>query len=194
MKNNNLQKGIAMPLVIGIIVLVVIIGGVSYFLITQQTLDKESIIEKEDSMMEKDTVIEKKDSEMMEGESIMKYSGSVIAGSKSLLLDFNKSDYETALKTNKLIVLYFYANWCPICKAEVANSLYPAFNELTTDKVVGFRVNYNDNQTDNDEKNLAREFGVAYQHTKVFVKNGERILKSPESWSKERYLSEINKY
>jgi len=194
MKNNNLQKGIAMPLVIGIIVLVVIIGGVSYFAITQQTLDKKGVIEKEDSMMEKDTVIEKKDSEMMEGESIMKYSGSVIAGSKSLLLDFNKSDYETALKTNKLIVLYFYANWCPICKAEVANSLYPAFNELTTDKVVGFRVNYNDNQTDNDEKNLAREFGVAYQHTKVFVKNGERILKSPESWSKERYLSEINKY
>src|SRR3989344_2110940 len=165
MKNNNLQKGIAMPLVIGIIVLVVIIGGVSYFAITQQTLDKKGVIEKEDSMMEKDTVIEKKDSEMMEGESIMKYSGSVIAGSKSLLLDFNKSDYETALKTNKLIVLYFYANWCPICKAEVANSLYPAFNELTTDKVVGFRVNYNDNQTDNDEKNLAREFGVAYQHT-----------------------------
>jgi len=195
LENNNLQKGIAMPIIIGIIALIVIIGGISYFTIIQQSSEKEGLMEKEDVMMEKEnSIIEKEKDEMMEGEFVMKYSGSVIAGNKSPLLDFNKSDYDTALKTDKLIVLYFYANWCPICKTEVSSSLYPAFNELTTDKVIGFRVNYNDNQTDNDEKNLAREFGVAYQHTKVFVKNGERILKSPESWNEERYLSEINKY
>ena len=74
----------------------------------------------------------------------------------------------------------------------MTNALYPAFDELDLEGVVGFRVNYNDNQTDNDEKDLAREFGVAYQHTKVFVKDGERILKSPESWDKGRYLEEIN--
>ena len=67
------------------------------------------------------------------------------------------------------------------------------FNELTTDKVIGFRVNYNDDQTDNDEKNLAKQFGVAYQHTKVFVKNGQRILKSPEGWDYKRYDTEISK-
>ena len=184
-----------MPMIIGIIALVIIIGGISYFAIIQQPSDKEAVMEKEDIVMEKrDSIIEKEDDKIMEGESMMKYSGSVIAGNKSPLLDFNKSDYDSTLKTDKLIVLYFYANWCPICKAEVANSLYPAFNELTNNKVVGFRVNYNDNQTDNDEKNLAREFGIAYQHTKVFVKNGERILKSPESWDRERYLTEINKY
>jgi len=69
-----------------------------------------------------------------------------------------------------------------------------AFDELDTDKVIGFRVNYNDNQTDNDEKNLAKQFGVAYQHTKVFVKNGQRILKSPEGWDRARYGIEINKF
>ena len=47
-------------------------------------------------------------------------------------------------------------------------------------------------RTDADEKNLAREFGVAYQHTKVLLKNGKRILKSPETWDKARYLKEIN--
>lgn len=67
------------------------------------------------------------------------------------------------------------------------------FNELTTDTVIGFRVNYNDDQTDNEEKALAREFGVAYQHKKVFVKNGQRILKSPEEWDDKRYDTEINK-
>jgi len=132
---------------------------------------------------------------MMEGDSMMTespYSGEVIAGEKTPLIDFNKADYEKALAEEKMIVLYFFANWCPTCKEEVTNALYPAFDELDLEGVVGFRVNYNDNQTDNDEKDLAREFGVAYQHTKVFVKDGERILKSPESWDKGRYLEEIN--
>ena len=133
--------------------------------------------------------------DMLDGGKISEISpGKILAGSSAPLIDFNKSDYDTALSSDKLIVLYFYANWCPICKKEVADSLYSAFNELTRGNVVGFRVNYNDDQTDNNEVSLAREFGVAYQHTKVFVKNGQRILKSPEEWNKDRYLSEINKF
>jgi len=122
------------------------------------------------------------------------YYGEVLAenGNGVYLLDFNQSDYENAIANEKLVVLYFYANWCPICKAEFP-LMQKAFNELDTDKVIGFRVNYNDNQTDNDEKNLAKQFGVAYQHTKVFVKNGKQVLKAPDSWDKARYLTEINK-
>ena len=67
-----------------------------------------------------------------------------------------------------------------------------AFDELTGDRVIGFRVNYNDNQTSEAERELASEFGVAYQHTKVFLKNGERVGKYPDSWDKDRYLTEIS--
>ena len=70
-------------------------------------------------------------------EKIDGYSGKVLAGNKSFLLDFNKADYEKALVSGKLIVIYFYANWCPICKNEVPK-LYSAFNELDSDKVMGF--------------------------------------------------------
>lgn len=132
-------------------------------------------------------VIEKKE------EPKLLFTGKLLAGSSSPLLEFNTADYDAALRTNKLVVLYFYATWCPICKAEVPK-LEAAFNELTNDKVIGFRVNFNDSDTDNDEKNLAREFGVAYQHTKVFIKNGQRVLKSPETWEKEKYLEEINRF
>jgi thiol-disulfide isomerase/thioredoxin len=118
------------------------------------------------------------------------WSGTVLAGSTSPLIDFNKTDYDASLKTDKLIVLYFYANWCPECRIEVPH-LKEAFNGLTTDRVIGFRVNYNDNETDQDEEGLARKFGVPYQHTKVFVKNGAQVLKSPESWDTARYQSEI---
>ena len=188
---NNSQKGFAIPLVIAIVALVVIIGGVSYFAARQQSPANEDVIKKDGAMMEKkedEAMMEKKEDEAMMAE----YTGTVLAGKSAPLLDFVKADYDAAVKSDKLVALYFVANWCPICKVELPK-LYAAFNELTTDKVIGFQINYSDNETDNNEKALASQFGVAYQHTKVFLKNGQRILKSPESWSKEQHLSEINK-
>lgn len=119
------------------------------------------------------------------------YTGTVLAGTQSQLLDFTQADYDKAVASGNLVVLYFYASWCPICRAEFP-VMQAAFNQLSQPNVVGFRVNFNDPQTDEAEKALAREFGVAYQHTKVFVKNGQRILKSPETWDQARYLTEIS--
>ncbi len=156
-------------------------------------MGKEDDMKKDGKMMDGSA---KKDGGMMknDGDTTVKYAGQRLAGSASPLLVYTKSDYEKAVSSDKLVVLYFYANWCPICREEVPNALIPAFDDLSRGDVVGFRVNYNDGETDRDEENLARQFGVAYQHTKVFIKNGRQALKSPESWEKSRYLSEINKY
>ncbi len=126
-----------------------------------------------------------------EGKMIAGYNGKVLAGSASPYIVFNKTDYEKALASNKIIFLDFFANWCPICREEAPN-LKAGFDALQTDKVVGFRVNYNDTETDEDEKKLAQEFGITYQHTKVILKNGKEINKSLESWDKETFLKEIN--
>lgn len=201
------RNGFSAFALVAIIVGIIAVAGVGYYA-TSQPDGVGGVIEKEEEMvmnsesmiggekvMNEGEMMKKEgammgDEKMME-ESTMKYERAVLAGSAARLLDFTKADYDAALKTDKLIVLYFYANWCPICKKEFPK-MQEAFNELSTDDVIGFRVNYNDNETDAVEKGLAREFGVAYQHTKVFLKNGVRILKSPESWEKDRYLSEIN--
>ncbi len=155
-----------------------------------------TMVKPDGTMVKPDGTMEKKEGEMMmkkdDGTMMAKYTGTVLAGKSAPLIDYNKTDYDAAVKSDKLVALYFIANWCPICKVELPK-LYAAFNELTTDKVIGFQINYNDSDTDANEKNLAREFNVTYQHTKVFLKNGKQILKSPESWSKEQHLSEINK-
>lgn len=155
----------------------------------------DAMMEKNDGEMMKDNSMMKKDEGAMmnKGETMMKYSGMMLAGKSAPLLDFTKADYDAAIKTDKLVVLYFYANWCPVCKEETANALYPAFNELTTDNVVGIRINYKDSNTDSDEKALAVKYGIPYQHTKVLLRNGTQILKAPDSWDKARYLAEINK-
>ena len=217
MTNNNSQKGFVMPAMIAIVAVALVLNGVVYYGNLSQKQEDKMVQEK--AMMEKkameqkeeEAVMNKKDEETMkEDEGSMmdkkdgmmsaeggsasggKYSSTVLAGTSAPLLDFTKADYDAAVKTDKLVVLYFYANWCPICIAEFP-VMQKVFNELTTDKVIGFRVNYNDDQTDNDEKNLAKQFVVVYQHTKVFVKNGQRILKSPEGWDYKRYDTEISK-
>lgn len=116
----------------------------------------------------------------------------LLAGNKAKYYEFTQEAYDGALNQNNIILLYFYANWCPICRAEQPETL-AAFNELDNENVVGFRVNYKDSQTDEYEEALAKEFGITYQHTKVILKDGQRILKAPDTWDKDRYLEELKK-
>ena len=160
---------------------------------------KDAMMEKEKAMTEKETKSEAvtKEEEMMKKEEAMMdesgYTGKVLAGTESTkYLDFNKADYDKALKEKKKILLYFYANWCPICKREQPET-FAAFNEINDADLIGFRVNYRDSDTDDFEVELAKEFGVSYQHTKVILKDGQRTGKFPDSWDKERYLEELKK-
>lgn len=127
-----------------------------------------------------------------EGKTVTGYTGKVLAGTTAPFIIFNLPDYEKALKDNKVIVLDFFANWCPECREE-APKLHAGFDALSTDKVIGFRVNYNDTDTDKDEKDLAGKYGITFQHTKVIVKNGKEFSKDVNLWDKDIFLAEVNK-
>lgn len=127
-----------------------------------------------------------------DGKMVAGYSGKVLAGSTSPYIAFTKADYDKALSSGKVVFLDFYANWCPICREE-APVLKEGFDGLQSDKIVGFRVNFNDTETDADEKKLASEFSVPYQHTKVILKNGKEIFRTQEAWDKETFNTEISK-
>lgn len=120
------------------------------------------------------------------------YQGKKIVGNIAPFLEFHQADYEKALKEDKIIVLNFYANWCPICRAEEP-AIHEGFNSLTSDKVIGFRVNYNDSDTDADEKALAKQFKITYQHTKVILKNRQEFSRFLDSWDKSAFNKEIGK-
>jgi len=175
---------------------IVVLGCTQTAQTGQEAMMKIESMQKDDNVMQKDdAVMEKEDSVMMEKDSMMdksSYIGNMLAGTASKYLEFNKADYDKALSENKKILLYFYANWCPICKKEQPET-FAAFNELNDPDLIGFRVNYKDGDDDADEKALAQQFGVAYQHTKVILKNGVQVGKYPDSWNKQRYLDELAK-
>lgn len=120
------------------------------------------------------------------------YTGTLLAGTTTPYLDFTQADYTAAKAAGKVILLNFYATWCPICRAE-APKLQAGFDALANPNVIAFRVNYNDDQTDADEKALAKEFGVTYQHTKVLIVNGQEVLKVTKAWDKDTVVKELGK-
>ena len=186
---NLSQKSLA-PILVGVVSLILVLGALGYFFLSANS--KEAGEEKSPQRVTRTDNNKSATISANSQNSTQGFSGTLLAGRSSPLLAFEKADYDKALKTDKLIVLYFYANWCPICRAEFPK-MEEVFDELETSEVIGLQVNFNDSETDDHEVELARELGVAYQHTKVFLKNGKRILKSPESWEKDRYTSEINK-
>ncbi len=182
-------------ILIWVLVAVVLAGGGIYFY--QQNLKKEKPTMEETAIKDKEMMKDGEkmsDDKMMEDDAMMKagYKGKVLAGKISPYLEFNQADYEKAQKEGKIVFLDFYANWCPICRAE-APEIHSGFDSLTTDKIVGFRVNFKDSDTDENEKKLAEKYEIPYQHTKVILKGGQQVLKSGDQWDKETFTNEINK-
>ncbi len=132
------------------------------------------------------------DADGLEVSAISSDAGELLAGTTTPYLEFSKEHYDKAISENKIILLYFYASWCPICKREQPE-IYGAFDAMDYGNVIGFRVNYRDSYVDEFEEELAREHGITYQHTKVIIKDGKEVLKAPDSWNKDRYIEEIRK-
>lgn len=122
--------------------------------------------------MEKDAAMEKGGGDAMDkGDAMMAdggYSGEKIAGSTTPYVRYNKADFDKARSEGRGIYLYFYATWCPLCQAE-RPSIISTFDSIDVANAVGFEVHWGDGQNTKDDDNIAREYGVASQHTHVFV-------------------------
>ncbi len=116
----------------------------------------------------------------------------LIAGDISKYYDWDKTKFDQAVAEGKTIYLEFSANWCGICQKQEPH-LKAAFAELDDPDVVGFKIHYKDDQTTDEHNALAQQYQIVYQHTKVVLKDGKQVLKSPEAWEKDRFLEEMRK-
>ncbi|MCA9478501.1 MAG: thioredoxin family protein, partial [Nanoarchaeota archaeon] len=105
----------------------------------------------------------------------------VLAGTTTPLVEFTQEAYEQALAENKKIFLMWYATWCPHCRAEQKIG-QPYLVSLNESDLIGFRVNFKDKETSVDEENLAREFGVSTQSTRIYIVDGQQVFKTPQHY------------
>ena len=89
-------------------------------------------------------------------------------------LPYTEDVLESSKSTRR--VLFFYASWCPTCIPADAD-FKSNTSMLPTDLTI-IRVNYNDPDTDADEKALAAKYAITYQHTYVQIDaDGNEIAK-----------------
>jgi thioredoxin 1 len=163
--------------IIGIILLVLAVTGGFMFLTFDATVEEDNLsTQKERAVTATETDFDK--------------TIDVVSASYE---PFSRAAYERAISENKIILLYFYASWCPVCRDEQP-LVQKAFNSFNGEKVIGFRVNYKDSDTDADELDLAEEFGVTYQHTKVILSDGKVLEKSLAVWIENDYAAKLGGY
>jgi len=132
--------------IIGIIVIAVI-GGVFVFI--RPSTPPEVMMKKDESTEKIMTTPEPQDAMM----------------NKSRYQGYTSDVFKESANTRR--VLFFYASWCPTCRPADKN-----FEENVTkipSDVTLIRVNYNDSDTDQEEKDLAKTYQVTYQHTFVEI-------------------------
>ena len=82
------------------------------------------------------------------------------------VLKITKENYETeVLKSDKLVLIDFYADWCGPCK--MMSPIIDEIAEEVGDKIKGGKINVDENQE------LAMEYEVMSIPTIIILQNGE---------------------
>lgn len=162
------------PIIIFVIIAVVAVVGFGAYKLSQNSSRSDSMIQKTtQESMEKIETPEQEAKKKKEGEAMIKKSDDKMTAT-SRYVEYSKSALEKAASNRR--VLFFYASWCPTCRPADAN-FKENISKIPED-VTLIRVNYNDPEAGQEEKDLAKKYGITYQHTYVQIDGaGKEVTK-----------------
>lgn len=158
-----------------VVLLVLVLGGVGVYAMIGRdaSMTKLDKMEKTEVMVAKDETA-MQDDVMKNYEPVMADSNETMMQKEGTYVPFSPEVLTNS--TNSKTVLFFYANWCPTCKP--ADASFTQNMAQIPAGVTVIRVNYNDTETDQAEKDLAKKYGITYQHTFVQIDaNGNEVTK-----------------
>ena len=165
---NKYKNGSVM--IVGLVLsAVVLVGGFVFW--QSQSDKKDSMVKTEVADSTETEAMEKKDPSASSGQD---GDDKMMKADSSRYVQYSKAIFDQSKDLRR--VLYFYATWCPSCKA--ANEDFSTNTNKIPKDVVVIRINYNDPDTDAEEKDLAKKYGITYQHTFIQIDaNGKRLMK-----------------
>ncbi len=104
--------------------------------------------------------------------------------------DFSSNKYQAAIANNEPIYLYFWATWCPTCRAQapINEHVFNSYNGF----VHAFRINILDNDVSAEEEAIAKQWNVTRQHTAVLIdKNGNEAKRTIGTRSETQLLNDL---
>ena len=189
--------------IVGVIVAVLLVGAGAWWWQSRQMMKeeqnpvkKEVIIKKDDVTMSKteDAIVPKDEKtvnsqgEIEKNEIAKNQEGKIMLGDpkdamakpegemmkKGGYMEYGANTLEQTKELRR--VFFFYANWCPYCKA--ADVDFQQNVTMIPNDVVLIRVNYSDSDTDDVEKGLAGQYGITYQHSFVQIDQDGKVITS----------------
>ena len=103
-----------------------------------------------------------------------------------MALEIKDATLEDVLKTDKLIVIDFWAEWCGPCK--MVGPIIDQLAEEYKDKVVIGKVDVDNND------DATSKYSIRNIPTTIFIKNGEVVDKIVGAGSKKSFVEKIEKY
>ena len=161
--------------IIYVVIALVAVFGISLFVLSQNSSPSNSMMGKHTTTLSEKSVPGEPDDEMMQkGENNSSGSETDGGSGNTGYISYSKTAFDNASSTRR--VLFFYASWCPTCIAADTN-ISQNLDKIPSD-VTLIKVNYNDPETDQEEKDLAKKYGITYQHTFVQIDSeGNEITK-----------------
>jgi thiol-disulfide isomerase/thioredoxin len=132
--------------------------------------------------------------EIVESSSGFIPEGQILGGNSPYYIEFNEVDFKAALESQNLVILNYYANWCPSCKAEDREIREAFRSDNLPDTIAVFRTSFRDSDTTEIEALIAEEYGILSQGTKIVFVNGEQVDNIPRYYSKDQYLELFSNY
>lgn len=146
-----------------IITLVTIVGvvvvGFGTYTLFRNSPQPDSVTKKGDTTEPQEVMMKKEDS-VTESDKMMDTKTA-----ESRYEEYSKAILDNSSSSRR--VLFFYASWCSTCKPADTN-FKENVGKIPEDTTL-IRVNYNDPETDQEEKDLAKKYGITYQHTFVQI-------------------------
>ena len=172
-------------LLIGIAIIALGAGG--FFVLSEKK--SAEVMEKDEAMMANETMEQKEDGAMMIEEESMTKDDAMMIEEGTMKEDsmMQKSGSFEAYAPEKLalaekgkVVLFFFAPWCPTCKA-LTKDINANLNSIPAGVTI-LNTSY-DNETA-----LKKKYGVTYQHTLVQVDADGTLIKK---WNGSETLAKL---